>query len=54
MTFNRADYERIVQIAREIVAQTDKEGVIICAWELFQMAEKVIGQQSPTLIKDPS
>lgn len=49
MSFNRADYERLVEIARALYALDQSEEIDNYARELFQLAGKVIGQISPPL-----
>jgi len=51
-SFDRSDYERLVAIARELVAMDVGEGADELAKELFSMAQNVIGQQSPPLFND--
>ena len=50
MSFNRADYEKIILIARQlhqpVVTRTLRKQLAV---ELFEMAEDVIGQQTPPL-----
>ena len=51
-SFNRADYARLVQIARLLyrptISPTSRKRL---ARELFTMVEEVVGQQSPPLEK---
>jgi hypothetical protein len=51
-SFNRADYERVVEIARRLYQSGVTAAERRClAVELFGMAEEVIGQQMPPLPK---
>ena len=49
MSFNRADYEELVKMARDLWAMDCGSNVDDIAEKLFHKAEGVIGQQSPPL-----
>jgi hypothetical protein len=48
-SFNRADYEKLVELARWLYAQDLGPRGEQKAKELFELCESVIGQQSPPL-----
>lgn len=52
MSFNREQYERLVEMARDLVAMDGGEDLDNIAKELFEMAQDVIGQQSPSLFNE--
>lgn len=52
-SFNRADYEFCVKVARFIYAADMGNKADEMAKDLFQRCENVIGQQSPPLEEQP-
>jgi hypothetical protein len=53
MSFNRADYEKLIRMARLLASFDAGEDVDEIAQDLFNMASEVIGQQlSPLFMEE--